>query len=130
LYSLYIHDDAKADLAGLLRRVPRTAGRIVSVLKELAEDQDLLDRLTQHDFGKLPPADFHVSRWVEQWNKGRNLWRIKVWDLEDRGIKYRIVYASVPNRRQYHVLGVVPRSFNYEEDHPLTRRILAAHDDL
>lgn len=130
MFRLSVHEDADADLEAVARRTPRTAGRILALLEELEADQDLLDRLSQHDFGKHRPADFHVSRWVEQWNKGRNLWRLKVWDLEEHGIRYRIIYAFVPNRHHYHVLGIVPRSFDYEEGHPLTRRILAAHDGL
>lgn len=130
MFSLQVHDDAEADLEALFRRSPRVASRILVLLEEVEADQDLLDRLTQQDFGQDRATEFQVSRWIRQWNKGKNLWRLKVWDLEDKGIRYRVVYAFVPQRRQYHVLGIVPRSFNYEDDHPLTLRILAAYDAL
>lgn len=130
MFSLQIHEDAEADLETLYRRSPRVAARILALLQEVEANQDLLDRLTQQNFGRDHTADFHVARWIEQWNKGKNLWRLKLWDLEDKGIRYRVVYAFVPQHSRYHVLGIVPRSFNYEEDHPLTIRILAAREAL
>ena len=130
MFRLFVHDDADDDLEALWGADEEAAARIVVLLEELEASQDLLDRLTQHDFGSYQTADFQVSKWVEQWKKGKDLWRLKVWDLEDRKLRYRIVYAFLPNKSHYHVLGIVPRDFNYEADHPLTRRILAAYEDL
>jgi len=127
---LFVHADAEDDLEALWDKAPDAAARITVLLQELEGNQDLLDRLTQHDFGAYGVADFHVSKWVEQWKKGKDLWRLKVWDLEEKGVNYRIVYAFVPGKGHYHVLGIVPRGFNYEADHKLTRRILAAYEDL
>lgn len=92
--------------------------------------QDLLDRLTQHDFGAYGTAEVHVSKWQEQWRKGNDLWRLKVWDLEDKGLRYRVIYAFIPRKRHYHVLAFAPRSFNYDSSHPLTQRILGAYQAL
>ncbi len=100
------------------------------MLEELEGNPDLLDRLTQHDFGAYGSGRFHVSKWFAQWNTGKNLWRLKVWDLEDQGLRYRVVYAFIPRQQDYSVLGIVPREFNYEPGHELTRRILAAYEDL
>lgn len=127
---LFVHADAENDLEALWNEAPDVAARITVLLQELDGNQDLLDRLTQHDFGAYGTADFHVSKWVEQWKKGKDLWRLKVWDLEEKGLNYRIVYVFVPGKGHYHVLGIVPRGFNYEADHKLTRRILAAYQDL
>lgn len=127
---LFVHDDAEDDLNALWDEAPEIAARITVLLEELEGNQDLLDRLTQHDFGAYGSRDFHVSKWVEQWRKGKDLWRLKVWDLEKSGVRYRIVYAFVPGKGQYHVLGIVPRDFNYEADHELSRRIFAAYENL
>lgn len=51
-------------------------------------------------------------------------------DLENEGMRYRIVYAFVPGKGHYHVLGIVPREFNYDAGHQITRRILAAYEVL
>ncbi|MFB1488915.1 MULTISPECIES: hypothetical protein [unclassified Thiocapsa] len=91
---------------------------------------DLLDRLTQHDYGAHRSADFHVSKWFEQWNKGRDLWRLKVWDLEDKGLRYRVVYAFAPKQHHYHVLAIAPRKFDYDSSHPFSQRILRAYQEL
>ena len=58
------------------------------------------------------------------------MFRLKVWDLEDKGLRYRVVYAFMPRRKDHYVLGVVPRDFNYEPNHELTRRILTAYENL
>ncbi len=131
MIALFVHDDAKADLLALRKTEPQAAGRILALLEQLEGDPDLLDRLTQHDYGAYGLADFHVSKWQEQWRKGRDLWRLKVWDLEANGLRHRIVYAFVSGKQHYHVLAITPRrDFNYEERDPITQRILRAYQEL
>lgn len=130
MFRLFIHQDARDDLEQLWNEERDAAVRILAFLQECEGNQDLLDRLTQHDFGTYGIHDFHVSRWQERWRKGDNLWRLKVWDLEDKGLRYRVIYAFIPQTRQYHVLAIAPRSFDYDKGHPLYRRILAAYEEL
>ena len=127
---LYIHADAEDDLERLWALEPEAAAKIGVLLEELEGDSDLLDRLTQQDFGAYGLEDFHVAKWQEQQKKGRNLWRVKIWDLEKMGIRYRIVYAFMARQQDYSVLGIVPREFNYDASHELTRRIIAAYENL
>lgn len=63
-------------------------------------------------------------------SKGRDLWRLKVWDLEDKGLRYRIVYAFMPRDRHYHVLAIAPREFDYDDNHLLSQRIFRAYQEL
>lgn len=130
MFSLIIHDDASQDLRELRSTEPQAAGRILALLEQISGDQDLLDRLTDHDFGARSSQNFHVSKWQGQWLQGRDLWRLKVWDLEETGLRYRIVYAYLPRKRQYHVLAIAPREFDYDESHPIGQRILRAYQDL
>lgn len=130
LIRLFVHVDAETDLEKLWAVAPKAAARIGVLLEELKGNQDLLDRLTQHDFGDHRSADFHVSKWLDLWNKGKDLWRLKVWDLEDKGLRYRVVYAYLPGKSQYHVLGIVSREFDYDPRHELSRRIIAAYENL
>lgn len=130
MYRLHIHDDAESDLEGLRKKEPQAAARFIVLFQELESDQDLLDRLTQHNYGSNESADIQISKWFEQWNKGRDIWRLKVWDLEKKGLYYRAIYAYKLGKREYHVLGIVPRDFNYEEQHPLSQRILRAYRAL
>ena len=128
--SLCIHDDASTDLEALWESEPRAAARIVALLEELDGNEDLLDRLTQHHYGIRGRADINVSKWLEHWNRGRDIWRLKIWDLEDKGLKYRIIYAFIPHTQCHHVLAIAPRAFNYETNHPISQRILRAYEDL
>ena len=130
MLSLYVHDDAAADLEALWESESQTAARITVLLAELEGNEDLLDRLTQHGYGVRGCADFNVSKWLEHWNRGRDLWRLKIWDLEEKGLQYRIIYAFVPHTQRYHILAIAPRDFNYETNHPISQRILRAYEDL
>jgi len=78
LIALFVHDDAQTDLEGLWKEEPQATGRILALLGQLEDDPDLLDRLTQHDYGAHRSADFHVSKWQEHWRTGRDLWRLKL----------------------------------------------------
>lgn len=134
MYRFHVHSDAKADLEKIRETDPETAADLLVFLQELQGDQDLLDRLSQHGYST------EASDWVENidvqriqslWRRGLNLWRLKLWDLEREGLKYRVVYAFVPKGRVYHVLAIVARTdFNYELDHPVTQRVLTALADL
>lgn len=128
---LFVHNDAKHDLLTTVRSqsIEATA-KILTLLEELVGDKDLLDRLTQHGFGKRGVDSFNVSQWFEQQRQGNNLWRLKDWDLEAKGLKYRIIYAFIPTKHHYHILGILPREFNYEAGHELTKRILRAYEEL
>ncbi len=130
MYYLFVHDDAKTDLVAIRETDKQTAASILIQLQELKSNQDLMDRLTQHNYGADETADFHVSRFVEQWNQGKNLWRLKYWNLGFKTKQYRIVYAFIPSKHHYHVLGVLPRNFNYDANHDLTKRIINAYEDL
>lgn len=130
MVALFVHDDAKADLLHLRGSEPQAAGRILALLEQLEGDSDLLDRLTQHDYRAHGSANFHVSKWHEQWRKGRNLWRLKVLDLEKKAIRHRIVYAFEPQKQHYHVLAIAPREFDYDENHPISQRIVCAYEAL
>jgi hypothetical protein len=130
VYKLFVHDSAKGDLEDLWHVAPQAAARIAVVLQELEGNQDLLDRLTQHDFGAYGSGGIHVSKWLKQWNRGKDLWRVKIWDLEEKGLRYRIVYAFIPGKKHYHVLAIAPRNFNYDPHHELTRRILRDYGNL
>lgn len=130
---LLVHEDAEDDLDALYESDPKAAARIDVFLDELSGDQDLLDRLTQHDFGddRWGEHPFHVCQLTSQMRLGRNFWRLKLWELERCGRRYRLVYAFVPLKKHHHILGIFPRStYNYEPDDPRTKRIVNAYLEL
>ena len=126
-----MHDEAEKDLVQLFETEPAAVGEILVFLQELRGDPALLDCLTITDFGKYGGEDFSATSW---WNEQpeRNLWRVKIWNLERQGLQYRIIYAYAGRPRMYHVLAVVHRdNIDYDdEQHPTTQRIRRQYDDL
>jgi hypothetical protein len=132
---LFVSPDAEQDLEKLVDTNKTVAYRITVLLEALQHDPDLLDRLSQHNYGQYGLTEFDVSKWLSQWNQNNNLWRLKIKDLEQLGrdYRYRIIYAFLPRKQHYHVLAVVHRdTFNYETDpkHPITQRVLKAYASL
>ena len=129
-YSLCLHTDAESDLELLWSNNEKAAAQITVRLERLKEDQKFLDALTIQNFGNRDDEPFHIDKWISQQRKGRNLWRLKEWDLEKQGIRYRVVYALDPRISRYHVLGIIKRDFNYEDTDARTQRIINAYDEL
>ncbi|WP_027967296.1 hypothetical protein [Halomonas halocynthiae] len=132
MLQLFIHIDAQQDLEDLWEHDEDAAAYIEAMLEEIKGDQRLLDDLLIHDLGKykLPGQQYSVSKWLRLWNRGKDLWRLKAWELEDSGKKWRVVYAYIPSQAAHYVLAIAPREFNYDTDHPISQRILAAYDDI
>lgn len=127
---LIIDKDAEQDLRALEKSQPALFGRLAALLAEIAVNARLIDMLTVHGFGSDEREPFDVSRWQEYWHEGKDIWRLKFWELEHQGLPYRVIYALKRGTGDHHVLAVVSRDFNYDPHHPTTRRILQAYEDL
>ena len=128
---LVVHEDAASDLDVIGKENPLAGAIILALLEELRCNPDALDTLTDHKFGERRDRDYSVSKWLEQWRKGNDLWRLKIWELEDKGFLYRIIYAYLPApRSKYVVLGIPPRDFDYDANHPIAQRIFNAYRSL
>lgn len=130
VYNLVLHRGAVADLDRIGKTDPATQDELYVLLQEVKADQNLLEALTVKDFGLARDQRFHVDAWAAQQRRGRNLWRLKLWDLEKLGIRYRVVYAFDPRIHRYFVLAVLPREFDYDENHPRVQELLAVYDRL
>lgn len=130
VYHLLIAVAAKQDLATIGANDPATEIEILSLLQELKGNQLLLGSLTVKDHGLARDAKFHVDMWAKQQNRGRNLWRLKIWSLEDYGIRYRVIYALDPRNSRYYILAILHRDFDYDEKHPRVQQLLASYDRL
>lgn len=140
MYELIIHDDAVQDLREIIKLSKSAGLRIFALIEELKDDQDLLDRLTQHKFGGKPSrpapsdADFNISMWVAMQQKGHNLWRVRFFDPIVDG--YRIVYGYYPGSDVYVILGVFKKSkanktgCEYDSNNSFARRISYAYQEL
>jgi len=127
---LSLHPDAANDLRGLMVSDPVAAGRMAAFLQQAKHDPKIIDSLLDHEFGKDRKEPYHVSKWLEFWNTGFNLWRVKFWTFPKGSLKYRVVYAYQPSTQHFHVLAIVHRDFDYDKNHDITQRILAAYHSI
>lgn len=130
IYSIKVHHDAETDIERLWDTEPDAAALVVALLEEAENDQELLESLTIKDFGIHGTEKIHVDKWVELHKAGKNVWRVKIWELEDLGLQYRIIYALDPRTTRYHVLAVLHRDFNYDTNDARSKRLIAAYDEL
>jgi hypothetical protein len=130
VYKLQVAKRALQDIEEIYSRDRVGAARIRAILQEVNGSQRLLGALTSRDFGLAKDEKFHVSAWQAQQKQGRNLWRMKVWDLEAQHLRYRIVYALDPRNSCHYVLAVLEREFDYDDTHPRVRELLELYDRL
>ena len=130
MYNLTIHENAETDLLGLFTSEPVAAARFAVLLQEIGDSQELLGCLLEKGFGADRSEEFNVDKWVARWRKGEDIWRLKDWELEGLRLNYRVIYAYHIKDRCFHILAIVPRSFNYEENSPISKRIFADYLDL
>ena len=135
VYELIPHNDLLIDLKRILATDPQVVYRTRELIEELRSNQDLLDRLSQQNYGVWPnkpkrDAFFNVKMWAEAQKNGLNLWRLRDLSLVEKGLEYRLVYAFLPQKKQYFVLAIVEKDFDYDTDHPVSRRIFASYRSL
>lgn len=127
---LSLHADAANDLRALMVSDPDAAGKILAFLEQAKRDPKIIASLLDHDFGDTRRELYHVSKWLEYWNTGFNLWRVKLWTFPKGSLRYRVVYAYQPSTQHYHVLAIVHRDFDYDPSHAVTQRILVAYQSI
>lgn len=127
---LQIHDDAEQDVLEIATHEPIAARRLAALFEQLRGDPRLLARLLEDRYGESGTTIFSIRKWVEQWRKGNDLWRIKDWTLEELKLHYRIIYAYMIPTHSIYILAVVPRSFNYDERHPIGQKVIERYHRL
>jgi len=135
LYELIVGDEATQDVEDLIVAKPVAGYRILAMLEEISEDQEMLERLSWDGYGGKPhdpedEATLSVAKWLGPYRKGKNIWRLRDFELSRLGHEYRIIYAFIPAKDLYYVLAVVERAFNYDSSHPITQRVFATYDSL
>lgn len=103
------------------------AAKMLELARELRANPPLLANLLEHG---RSTQEIDVSKFQMFWRQGKDLWRLKLWDLEDAGLRYRIIYAYEISTHCFHILAVVHRDFDYERTHPVTQRILNDYANL
>lgn len=133
MFRLVLSPGSKSDLTDLKQTSPDVAAMAIVVLQEIQADQKLLDTLTIHAFEDVLPiseAKYDVKHWWTYYKKGLNLWRLKIVDIDKFLFGYRIIYGYSQSEQKYYVLGILSRNFDYDPNHPTTKRILREYEDL
>ena len=132
MYNLRILPAVKEDLLTIKIKSKTAAINLAAFLEQLNSNQDFLDHLLDHNYGEPDKDLFSVSKWQAYWGKGYDLWRLKLFDLENVGLRYRIIYAyALENRIQtFYILAIVHRDFDYDPSHEITKRLIHAYVKL
>jgi|SRR5450631_2097723 len=126
---LALHPDAVADLAQM---IPSDRELVAVCLDEIESDPKLASNLLEHGFGADSTGPYGVKKWSRLWNRGLDIWRMRLWAAEKSGLNYRIFYAYLVTQQRYYVLAIVPRDqVEYDNaNSQLAIRIRTAFDNL
>lgn len=114
-----IHNDASADLRAIRASDPEAFGRIFALLEQLRADATWIDRLLDSGHGADRNGPIAVMKWHDVQRVARlPIWRLKFWDLEKSGLKYRIIYLYNWPDRSYNVMAIVRRDDLFDYDNP------------
>jgi len=130
VYTLGVHDDAKADLAEIAKTVPKAAASITALLEVIKASQWWLESLSMEEFGASESQLIHVDAIEHESAAGRNIWRFKAWNLEKQNLQYRVIYSFDTQKRHYLILAVVPRTYAYNPAHPRINQLQRLYDSL
>jgi len=123
-----LHKDVRDDLAAIRESDPAAHAKIAALIRQLRADSALAEKLLDHGFGDDRREDFSVNKWLGVWKEGKDLWRLKSWDMEYQDMKYRLIYLYLRKEARFVVMAIVDRkSFNYDDDQdPIRKRIYAS----
>lgn len=136
------HENAEQDIARYLDRDLHGVSDLLAVLEELEADPDSREVLLERDVnfemdsGHTVNAKPFAELWKVVRGRSRDVWRLKSWDPANALIKYRVLYAYVRPAyagasAKFVVLAVVHRDeYDYQPDHPITKRVKNDYDDL
>ncbi|BDC37727.1 hypothetical protein [Paraburkholderia terrae] len=130
MLKLTFHADAAQELRALRTTDPDNYYSLVAILDEIRGDQRILAKLTEPGVWKIGSGKFDITKYSFFWNSGFDVWRIKTIDFEQGVSPYRVLYAYDWKQQYFHVLAIMPRHHDYQNDKDLTERLLKAYREL
>jgi hypothetical protein len=123
--TIEVHNDATGDLRAIARNDPVNFPKLYALLEQLRKDPSLRGHLLDNHFGADRSEPISVMQWIGV-KRQAPLWRLKFWDLERHGVRYRLLYVFDWKAQTFVVLAVVQRdAFNYDDPNdPIRRRVL------
>ena len=123
-----IHHHAIEDLVELRETHRDEALEIIEVLSLLQSDPDIAECLYR-EYTHYAYPQFDVKKFQVLYRKGYNAFRIKALS-KSATPSYRVLYICDMRYDIAYILAVVPRSFNYDPQHPIVRRFLEDCEDI
>jgi hypothetical protein len=132
MFNLNILPDVKKDILAIKVKSNTAAIKLVAFFEQLNNNQEFLGHLLEHNHGEPDKDSFNVSKWQAYWNQGYNLWRLKLFDLENVGLRYRVIYAYALEKRipTFYILAIVNRDFDYDPANEITKRLIQTYIKL
>lgn len=132
---LALHNDALDDLRLIRQQSPQAYGCLIALIQQLRVDPALQARL--HDINvdsndRSGVLGVKPCRSVQVATGRKPVYRLRAWDLERQGLRYRLIYIYRWKDQSFNILAVVARSeLDYDDpEHPIRQRILTTvrHD--
>lgn len=128
--SLYIETSVYEDLDEIAKTNEDEAADIEVSLEEIYDNPSLYGHLNEKGFRNVEAPTFDVD-WFRDLHKDRlNVYRLKIWYPNGALSQYRVIYASDVKHDCFHVLAVIPRSIEYDIQHPTLKRVRADYERL
>lgn len=125
---LALHKDVRLDLDAIKNESKEVFAKIAALVRQLQQDPNLAEKLLDHGYGDDRTEVFSVSKWLDLWKQNKDIWRLKGWDLEDMGLKYRIIYLYLRREARFVIMAIVKREeIDYDdENNSIRQRVLAS----
>jgi hypothetical protein len=127
---LIVEAHAEQDLDTLFLEDEDTAAIIDVLLDEIYGNEDLIQLLCTDRSRRMEEPAFTNERFIELWNIGYTIYRLKMWDLEDSLLSHRTLHAYDGRSDCTHILAIIHRDHAYDTNHPQVRRCVADYDAI
>lgn len=128
--SLIVEPNAEADLDELYELNEDAAAIITVLLDDIYANDDLIEILCKNRSSRYKDPAFNNERFIELWNDGYTIFRLKIWDFDGALLDYRVLTAYDGRTDCTHVLGILHRDFAYDTSHPKVRRCISDYDAI
>lgn len=124
---LTIVDEALDDLDDIALQAEDDKYFILALLEDIENDSQAASRLLDQGAWPIGPDRVDVMPFRFFFRKGYDIWRMKVYELGEDLLPYRLIYAYDYRHREIYILAVMHRRVDYENDPEFTARIRASY---
>lgn len=127
---LIVEPHAEADLDELFESDPDTAAIIDVLLDEIFGNEELIQLLCTDRANRREDPAFDNERFIELWNDGYTIYRLKIWDMDGALINHRALHAYDGRSDCTHILGILHRDYAYDTAHEKVRRCVGDYESI